>query len=396
MQRVFLGNFDFENELSLSSAGAASTGQTAQSEDLCWAWLATAEAGDCVLASGKIDTAELAPLEKLGLPIPRFVDQAFAAESSRDFELVPWGWTGSAQALAAASRWRSVAPPLEAVRQANRRSFRFELECKWNIGLSEATLARSLAELTAAVANLADRPLGWLLKAEFGMAGREAIRGRGTALDDRSRNWAQKRLAEGGCIVIEPVADRIAEAGIQIEIPSQGDPSLVGITPLVVDHSGVYRGSRFGRLGNELDVWQPAAEIALRVSAVVRNLGYFGPLGIDCMQYRDESGEIRMRPLQDLNARFTMGRLAIGFQRILPPGWCGSWIHFGARHLARRGPASWISEIASSHGAIAVPASPREIGGREAMHRAALIIAPSPDVLQHAESATFRGLDIRI
>src|SRR5262245_39484757 len=128
MPRVFLGNFDFERELSQPSAGAASSRQAPEAEELCWAWLAIADAADCILAPGKIAAAELAPLEKLGLSIPRFIDHTSAADSSRNLELVPWGWTGSAQALAASCRWRCVAPRLEAVREANRRSFRFALE----------------------------------------------------------------------------------------------------------------------------------------------------------------------------------------------------------------------------------------------------------------------------
>jgi len=29
----------------------------------------------------------------------------------------------------------------------------------------------------------------------------------------------------------------------------------------------------------------------------------------------------------DLNARMTMGRLALGWRRLLPAGWCGTWLH---------------------------------------------------------------------
>ncbi|OYW15327.1 MAG: hypothetical protein B7Z55_15100, partial [Planctomycetales bacterium 12-60-4] len=43
--------------------------------------------------------------------------------------------------------------------------------------------------------------------------------------------------------------------------------------------------------------------------------GYFGPVGIDAMWYRDANGKLACRPLQDINARWTMGRLALGWRR---------------------------------------------------------------------------------
>ena len=86
----------------------------------------------------------------------------------------------------------------------------------------------------------------------------------------------------------------------------------------------------------------------MRIAQRVQQLGYFGPLGIDAMQYRDEAGAIRLRPLQDVNARYTMGRLALGFGRVLRPGWCGTWGHFSRRHLAGRDRKAWLAGMRHS------------------------------------------------
>ena len=45
------------------------------------------------------------------------------------------------------------------------------------------------------------------------------------------------------------------------------------------------------------------------------------------MLYRDSSGSERLRPLQDINARFTMGRLSLGLRRLLRPDEAGVWLH---------------------------------------------------------------------
>jgi hypothetical protein len=54
--------------------------------------------------------------------------------------------------------------------------------------------------------------------------------------------------------------------------------------------------------------------------------GYYGPVGIDAMQYKDDAGEVRMRVIQDVNARWTMGRLAAAWRRYLPPNVPARWL----------------------------------------------------------------------
>jgi hypothetical protein len=116
------------------------------------------------------------------------------------------------------------------------------------------------------------------------------------------------------------------------------------------------------------------------------------------MQYRDDTGAIRVRPLQDVNARYTMGRLALGFARLLPSGWCGSWLHFHRRHLADRDLDSWLAGIGPSlpAGTISAVTSPRTIGSQPVEHHAVLVMAPSSEALRHAETVIFESLAIAV
>src|SRR6185312_4379915 len=100
------------------------------------------------------------------------------------------------------------------------------------LGLEGARVLRSEEELQSHIARV---PPGerWVLKAAFGMAGRERIPGCGPALPEATRNWCRRRLHKHGGIVFEPWLERVEEAGLQVDVPASGEPVLVGVTPLL-------------------------------------------------------------------------------------------------------------------------------------------------------------------
>ena len=65
----------------------------------------------------------------------------------------------------------------------------------------------------------------------------------------------------------------------------------------------------------ELSPWDDAVEIGWKVAQHMREMGYGGLVGIDAMRYRDQFGNEKLRPIQDINARYTMGRLALNLSR---------------------------------------------------------------------------------
>ena len=69
-----------------------------------------------------------------------------------------------------------------------------------------------------------------------------------------------------------------------------------------------------------------------RAAHSVQQLGYFGPLGIDAMLYETPDGQRRWRPLQDINARWTMGRVALGWKRIVPASQHATWLRLRPSH----------------------------------------------------------------
>jgi hypothetical protein len=78
---------------------------------------------------------------------------------------------------------------------------------------------------------------------------------------------------------------------------------------------------------SDCEQWAPAIPMAVQIGRELQAIGYFGPVGIDVMRYAHQSGEVRLRCLQDLNARWTMGRLALGWKSQFQPGESGIWLH---------------------------------------------------------------------
>jgi hypothetical protein len=327
--RVFVGNFDFEHELADARYVPPPHIQTIAA-DLVSSWIAVAESEDLIWSPTglpKFDFAEFANLSGFS---PRFIQHERDLPRGPDWEMVPWGWTDSVLKWGQARGWMCHAPPMDVVRQVNSRAFRWELESRLRIALPNSAVLTSSAQIISHIEQFAathGTNAGWVLKANFGMSGRERQLGRGATITQPILNWANRRLIQSSAVVFEPWVDRVAEVGIQLEIPPQGAPRLLGILHLLSDAVGTYRGSRVQVPASDLECWQPAGAMALMIASEVQHAGYFGPLGIDAMQYTAADGSLQLRALQDLNARHTMGRLALGLRRFVRPGQVCDWLH---------------------------------------------------------------------
>jgi len=323
--RLWLGNFDFEHRLA-DPGSPVSPALMQINAELATSWLAIAEPGDWIWTPVPLSEAFVRSLRDAGLPEVQFVATWDAIPAGVDCR--PWGWTDGVRKLCRDCGWRATAPDAHAVCMVNGRQFAAQLEQDWQVGLPGAGIARTQSEFDSLVQSIPGR---WVVKANQGMSGRERILGVGTPTLAQ-QNWVRRRL-NWGPVIVEPWVERESEIGIQIEIPQSGAPELVGIVPMHVDARGQYSGSDFAPHASlDRSWWAPAAEVVLRAAARVQQAGYFGPLGVDAMRYRTGSGTLCIRPLQDINARWTMGRLALGWRRWLGSQETGTW-HLTTREV---------------------------------------------------------------
>lgn len=322
LPRLFVGNFDFEHRLAdphrvlpkrLDSINA----------DLAWSWLALAHDGDFIWMPRKTDADAIAEIgDRFNIRVTPVSDWR-AVETA--VELVPWGWTDGLLQIAKAKQWQHPAIDPTAVKEVNSRRCSADFESIWSVGLPGADAWCSINEITKAVEALPE-PWRWVIKAEFGMSGRERCVGAGQ-LTFATTNWVQRHLDDSGIVFFEPWVDRLDEVGILFDLPAQGPLTLVGVAPMLISPNGHYRGSWFALPPDKPPWWEDAVAVATRAAEAIQGVGYVGPLGMDAMLYRQPDGTPAVRPLQDINARWTMGRLAWNWRERFPDATCGYWWH---------------------------------------------------------------------
>ncbi|MFN0197287.1 MAG: hypothetical protein ACKVT0_11125 [Planctomycetaceae bacterium] len=323
MSRLFVGNFDFEHHLARDQSFTLSERLKRLHAELATLWYAVAETGDAIWLPMPVDFDFSSVMQSRGFPKVEMMTSR--SEIPAGVELCPWGWTSQIRRWGETNRCVVHSPDPAAVRVVNSRHFSWQCERDWGVQISNAAELQTVNEVQSHLLRASRRESRWVIKAEFGMSARERILGQGVELAKPDIRWMQNRLSVGSRLYFEPWVEKSAEVGMQFSIPDVGSPRLEGCTELLTDPCGQYLGSRWtDRIDQE---WADEIVWGYRVADEVQRAGYFGPLGIDAMRYRDENGSIRSRPIQDINARWTMGRLALACRRYVPAENCFSWLH---------------------------------------------------------------------
>lgn len=175
-----------------------------------------------------------------------------------------------------------------------------------------------------------------VVKQAFGMAGDQSLRLWEPEMLPNQRDWIERVLEKGGELVIEPWLERVFDFSVQLEMGNHG-LRIVGYTELLCDHRGQYHGNRTrpdcGRRlpamvrrscpkhGPTGTAWENLFEhLRQGLESEFFRLGFRGPAGVDAFLYRDAVGDIRLKPIVELNPRHTMGRVALELHRYVAPG----------------------------------------------------------------------------
>lgn len=227
----------------------------------------------------------------------------------------PWGWTPTAQAEGEqAGAIVSHSIPFPIVARVNSKLWSHALEVELGWAQPGATIASTFDELHERVARACpgdgDK---WVIKSPFGFAARERVLGRGASLEGPQARWSQRRLERGETLIFQPWLEVIREYGVVMEISPDGACDIYGISDLQTNGAGTGKGYILGRQPTR----QRVAELERIAGTVGEHLfkeGYFGPVGIDALEHSRG-----LHPLLEINARYTMGFVAVAAERSLKP-----------------------------------------------------------------------------
>jgi hypothetical protein len=262
-------------------------------------------------------------LVEYGLPMPELVPVETAAGILAERRLhapAPWAWCPSAAAAFQPLRpLFAVVPPPTATALFSKATAAGLLARLADMGIDTGPLpvrAESAAEAVAA--GQAFGSAGWselLAKPIFGMAGRG---------HRRFLPGASPVAGDMAC-VIEPWLPKVFEFSAHYDVQGK-ELRHLGFVRMETDKAGRWVSSATGQkflkgLAPELAAFltrvMPAYENQLKsaLQELLQEHPHNGPLGIDAFVWRDTSGALRLRPVVEINPRWTMGRLALTLQR---------------------------------------------------------------------------------
>jgi hypothetical protein len=176
-------------------------------------------------------------------------------------------------------------------------------------------------------------------KEAHGLAGHNAIRLWEPEVLVAQRRWLAHALQHGRQVVIEPWLERELDFSVQLEMGPR-HLKLCGYTGLINDRKGQFQANwvaaNYDRCipANVATLFREPADISGRLQrlysdifslleAELQRVGFVGPVGLDAFVYRTPQGSCRLKPVVEINPRYTMGRLTLELMKQTCPGSCG-------------------------------------------------------------------------
>lgn len=305
-------NADFEVELAHAGRGpyrrthAFAALNRKLSAQLLW----LARPGDALLIAEPWPDSLIEDANRRGVELVSPSDAG--SQSGRLF--TPWGWTPTAVEVGEKAGAVVRPVPFEVVRRVNSKLWSHALEVELGVALEGATTADSLEALREAAARACPGSQDkWVIKSPYGFAARERVLGRGPRVEGPQATWAERRLARGETLIFQPWLEVVREYGVCVEVARDGAHRVLGFSDLQTNGAGTGTGYVLGRPPST----QRQAElerVAAAVCARLQREGYCGPAGVDAVEHA--SG---LHPLLEVNARYTMGFVALAVERALKP-----------------------------------------------------------------------------
>ncbi len=313
---------------------------------------------DIVLVSEKPSVEFLSGLKSAGFPLPEFVEweNAGGLKSRKLGRLRPWAWGPDSFELL-----KPLLASVSGEQRTNEKRFNAEIAQlyskvwsadflrklisqnsairhppsapDWLCAENEiGVAANSVPAALAAIAKIRARGHhNLVVKESFGVAGSNALRLFEPEILPAQLRWMENAFAQNRELVVEPWLERLADFSVQLEMAAPG-LKLCGYTGLQTDARGQFVAnfaephfrkripaeivSRF-RAPADISsrLLEFYGELFARLETKLQEVDFIGPVGIDAFVYRDAGGAVKLKPVVEINPRYTMGRVLVELMR---------------------------------------------------------------------------------
>lgn len=263
---------------------------------------------DTALTTHYPDPEYLSRLKSLGVTPPKTA--LISSKHLPDQEVDYWGAAPSLSQWCKRKNRKVQMPSAPCIKEVNSKAFSYIHSPQ----LEGSRLLRSYEEATNWIYN-AQTPL--VLKTVFGLSGRGHYHIK-NGLDNKTCSFLHQIFNRGQILIGEPWMQRILDFSTQWIIDKEIGLTYLGCTVCHNDANGsyqkttVYPNDSIGKEYNGfLEDHKRQAQITMQ--ALVRQ-GFYGNVGIDAMIYM-KNGQRSLQPIVEINARKTMGWVALTLQR---------------------------------------------------------------------------------
>ena len=307
---------------------------------------------DIVLTTQKPSVEFLSRIKSAGFPLPEFVETKNVGDlkNRKLGSLRPWAWGPDSFELL-----KPVYASVTGEKRDDEKRFNPEIaqlysktwsanflrkiissklqEHDWLCGENEIGVAvNSVEDALAAIAKIrAGGHHKIVVKEAFGVAGSNAMRLFEPDILPTQLRWLENKFVHKRELIIEPWLERDLDFSVQLEMTANG-LKLYGYTGLQCDARGQFVAnfaeshhhkripakiiSRFTEpkdISNQLLEFYGEVFAALEIE--LRKIDFTGPIGIDAFVYRTENGAVKLKPIVEINPRYTMGRVLVELMR---------------------------------------------------------------------------------
>lgn len=360
-------------------------------------------ADDIVLVPKRPEIEFLSGIKQAGFPLPEFVelkngrvDPASNLSQRKLGSLRPWAWgpdsvemlgplfnsvtgetrtvgqrfnEGMAQLYSKAWSAKFLGNVLDrfVLTQRRKGAEGQEGDTSWLCTGNEVGVAvNTFKEALDAIAAIRQRgPHRVVAKQALGLAGQNALRFWEPELLPAQKQWLENSLQDGRRVMIEPWLERELDFSIQLEMEPRG-LKVCGYTGLLNDPKGQFQSNWAdanyvrrlpanvtalfpgypGISGQIQDLFKTIFSL---LEAELKAVGFVGPIGIDAFVYRTTDGRCRLKPIVEINPRYTMGRVMVELMKQAAPGSRGKFRIVNHAQLRAEGFADFPSYARSLH-----------------------------------------------